>query len=67
MKAPITFREKGHTYTHNVTGERFTSVTTLLGKYKKPFDSEATALKCSTGRNPKYNKYSISKYSKILW
>jgi hypothetical protein len=43
MKAPITFREKDHTYTHNVTGERFTSVTTLLGKYKKPFDSDGAA------------------------
>jgi len=43
MKAPITFKEENHTYTHNVTGERFTSVTTLLGKYKKPFDSDGAA------------------------
>lgn len=43
MKAPITFREEDHTYTHNETGERFTSVTTLLGKYKKPFDSDGAA------------------------
>lgn len=43
MKAPITFDEPSHTYTHNETGEKFTSVTTLLGQYKKPFDSEGTA------------------------
>ena len=43
MKAPITFREEDHTYTHNETGERFTSVTTLLGKYKKPFDADGAA------------------------
>lgn len=43
MKAPITFREEDHTYTHNETGERFTSVTTLLGKYKKPFDADGVA------------------------
>lgn len=40
MKAPITFDEPSHTYTHNETGEKFTSVTTLLGQYKKPFDSD---------------------------
>jgi hypothetical protein len=43
MKAPITFDEPSHTYTHNETGEKYTSVTTLLGKYKKPFDSETVA------------------------
>ena len=40
MKAPITFDEPSHTYTHNETGEKYTSVTTLLGKYKKPFDAD---------------------------
>jgi|TARA_R110000803_G_scaffold101470_8_gene169374 hypothetical protein len=44
MKSPpITFTEWNHTYTHNKTGEKFTSVTTILGKYKKPFDSEGAA------------------------
>ena len=42
-KCPLTFDEAKHTYTHNVTGERYTSVTTLLGKYKKPFDSDGAA------------------------
>ncbi len=42
-KAPITFTEWNHTYTHNETGEKFTSVTTILGKYKKPFDSITAA------------------------
>jgi hypothetical protein len=43
MKPPITFTEWNHTYTHNETGEKFTSVTTILGKYKKPFDSDGAA------------------------
>ncbi|MDB4430252.1 PD-(D/E)XK nuclease family protein [bacterium] len=43
IKAPITFDEPSHTYTHNNTGEKFTSVTTLLGKYKKPFDADTAA------------------------
>ena len=35
---PVKFDEKSHTYTHN-TLDKLISVTTLLGKYKKPFDS----------------------------
>ena len=35
----IKFDEESHTYTHKDTKERFISVTTLLGKYKQPFDS----------------------------
>jgi hypothetical protein len=34
----VLFDEKSHTYTHNNIG-KLVSVTTLLGKYKKPFDS----------------------------
>ena len=34
----IKFNEEAHTYTHTDTGEPFISVTTLLGKYKQPFD-----------------------------
>jgi ATP-dependent exoDNAse (exonuclease V) beta subunit len=36
----IVFDEKSHTYTNTETGNRYISVTTLLGKYKKPFDSD---------------------------
>jgi len=35
---PVKFDEKSHTYTHK-TLDKLISVTTLLGKYKKPFDS----------------------------
>ena len=35
----IIFDEKSHTYTNIDNGNKYTSVTTLLGKYKKPFDS----------------------------
>ena len=34
----IKFDEASHTYTHVDTGAPFISVTTLLGKYKQPFD-----------------------------
>ena len=34
----IKFNEAAHTYTHIDTGDPFISVTTLLGKYKQPFD-----------------------------
>jgi len=34
----IKFDETSHTYTHVDTGTPFISVTTLLGKYKQPFD-----------------------------
>lgn len=37
-KKVVTFDEASHTYTHKDLG-KFISVTTLLGKYKKPFDS----------------------------
>ena len=36
----IKFDEAAHTYTHKDTGEKFISVTTLLGKYKQPFDRD---------------------------
>ena len=36
----IKFDEKSHTYTHKQTGDRFISVTTLLSKFKEPFDSD---------------------------
>jgi len=39
----IQFDEASHTYTHKDTKEKFISVTTLLGKYKPPFDSDKHA------------------------
>ena len=36
----IKFDEKSHTYTHIDTKKPFISVTTLLGKYKQPFDRD---------------------------
>ena len=36
----IVFDEKSHIYTNTETNNRYISVTTLLGKYKKPFDSD---------------------------
>jgi len=39
---PVVFNEEAHTYTHREHG-KLISVTTLLGKYKKPFNSQLHA------------------------
>lgn len=39
----VTFREEDHSYTHNESGERFTSVTTLIGKFHEKFDAKKAA------------------------
>ena len=36
----ITFDEKDHVYTHDQTQEKYTSVTTLIGKYEHEFDKD---------------------------
>lgn len=36
---PVTFQAEGHRYT-NEKGEQYISVTTLIGRYKAPFDAE---------------------------
>lgn len=41
----IVFDEASHTYTNTDTNRKYTSVTTLLGKYKKPFDSHTHSLR----------------------
>lgn len=41
----IIFDNETHTYTHSKTGEKFISVTTLLGKYKQPFDKDKHSLR----------------------
>lgn len=41
----ICFDEAAHTYTNTQTGEQYISVTTLLGKYKTPFDKDRHSLR----------------------
>lgn len=41
----IVFDEESHTYTNSTTHERYISVTTLLGKYKTPFDKDKHSLR----------------------
>ena len=41
----IVFDEKSHTYTNKNTKEEYISVTTLLGKYKTPFDKDKHSLR----------------------
>ena len=37
---PVKLDHKTHVYTNTDTGEKYTSVTTLIGNYKKPFDKD---------------------------
>lgn len=37
---PVTLNHDTHVYTNTETGETYTSVTTFIGKYKKPFDKD---------------------------
>lgn len=41
----IVFNEEKHTYTNSITNEQYISVTTLLGKYKTPFDKDKHSLR----------------------
>ena len=41
----IIFDDKSHTYTNADTREKYISVTTLLGKYKTPFDKDKHSLR----------------------
>lgn len=43
----LVFDAEKHVYKNKHTSEVYTSVTTLLGRYKPPFDSQAAALKVS--------------------
>ena len=40
----IVFEERNHTYTHAISGLEYISVTTLVDKYKKPYDSDYWSL-----------------------
>jgi len=50
----IIFNEELHTYTDDNTGVLFTSVTTLLGKYKPFFDSETAAKRVAAREGVSY-------------
>lgn len=52
----LTFKEKGHKYESIDPNEniKWTSVTGLIGKFKKPFDTDAVAKKSSKNKNSKW-------------
>jgi len=54
----VKFYDKDHSYSSIDEKEdiKWTSVTTLIHMFKKPFDAPTMAEKCSKGKNPKYNK-----------
>ena len=61
----LKFREEDHSYTSD-DGIIWTSVTSLVGKYKQPFDVEAGALKSSKNKNSKWYGLEPTKI-KDLW
>lgn len=63
----IKFYEEGHKYVSiENDGIEWKSVTSLLSKYKKPFDAEAVAEKCATNRKSKW--YGLTKEEiKAYW
>ena len=54
----LTFKEENHLY-ESPDGRSWLGITTLIGKFKEPFDKETTAAKCSTNKKGKW--YGISK------
>lgn len=66
----IFFNEEAHKYTDDL-GNKYISVTTLIGKYTEEFKKEAIAEACERiGKNPKHPKY--AKYAgktkkQLLW
>lgn len=63
----VTFNEAAHSYTSDASGKKYISATTLVGKFKQPFDkvavSEAYAKK--NGNTPEYWQAQWSQISKI--
>jgi hypothetical protein len=59
----VVFDEDSHTYT-NPTGIKYVSATTLIGKYKQPFDKVAVATAYAK-KNGKTPEYWIAKWEEI--
>ena len=61
----LIFKEVGHVYESIDPNEKinWTSVTSLVGKFKKPFDTDGIAIKCS--KNKKSNNVNLFLLKKI--
>jgi ATP-dependent exoDNAse (exonuclease V) beta subunit len=59
----VSFDEASHTYT-NYKGSKYTSATTLIGKFKQPFDKKAVATAYAK-KNGKTPQYWIDKWEEI--
>ena len=62
----VTFDEAAHTYTADVSGKKYISATTLIGKFKQKFDAVAvsTAYAKKNGNTPEYWQQQWAKISK---
>jgi hypothetical protein len=62
----VTFNEEAHSYTADGTGRKYISATTIIGKFKAPFDKVAvsTAYAKKHGQTPEYWQAEWAKISK---
>ncbi len=63
----VTFNEEAHSYTADLSGKKYTSATTLIGKFKQKFDTIAvsTAYAKKNGYTPEYWQEQWKKTSQI--
>lgn len=63
----VTFDEEAHSYTADNSGRKYISATTIIGKFKSPFDKVAvsTAYAKKHGQTPEYWQAEWAKISKI--
>jgi hypothetical protein len=66
-KDKVTFNEEAHSYTNDRNGKKYISATTIIGKFKQPFDKVAvsTAYAKKHGNTPEYWQKEWSKISKV--
>ena len=63
----VTFNEEAHSYTADLSGKKYISATTLIGKFKQKFDTIAvsTAYAAKNGNTPEYWQAQWANTSKI--
>lgn len=64
MSNEVIFNEEEHSYTAKSTGKKYTSVTTVIGKYKQPFNKKAVA-EAYAIKNGETAEYWIAKWAEI--
>lgn len=60
----VTFNEEAHSYTANQTGKKYTSATTLISKFKQPFDTWNVA-RAYAKKNGQTAEYWVNKWKEM--